>query len=258
MKTHKRRLSPLAALLPLLAIYFSINSQLFADFSITEIKAVAELTSLDDDGEPSDWIEITNTGDSSASLEGYYLTNNSNDLTRWQLPDVTIRGGNRIVIFASAKNHQDPRAPLHASFTLDRKGDYLGLIAPDGKTVESDFAEGYPEQYAGSSYGYGTSGLVNRQVLVAEDATVNYFIPTDDSLGDRWKEAAPGFNDSEWTSVAHPVGFESRGGTLEPLIATDISGDMKGVNASGYFRFPFVFDNVDKRIVSAQLAVTID
>ena len=38
MKTHKRRLSPLAALLPLLAIYFSINSQLFADFSITEIK----------------------------------------------------------------------------------------------------------------------------------------------------------------------------------------------------------------------------
>ncbi|NCG27143.1 MAG: hypothetical protein GWP42_06340 [Verrucomicrobiales bacterium] len=258
MKTYKRRLSLLAAPLSLLAIFFSITSHLLADFSITEIKAVAELTGLDDDGEPSDWIEITNTGNSTASLKGYYLTNNSDVLTRWQFPDVTIRGGRSIVIYASAKDRQDPSSSLHASFTLDRKGDYLGLIAPDGKTVESDFAEGYPEQYPGSSYGYGTSGLVNRQVLVAEDATVNYFIPTDDSLGDRWKEASPGFDDSEWSSAAHPVGFESRGGTLEPLIATDISGNMKGVNASGYFRFPFVFDDVDKRIVSAQLAVTID
>ena len=33
---------------------------------------------------------------------------------------------------------------------------------------------------------------------------------------------------------------------------------MKGVNASGYFRFPFNFDSVDRRIISAQLAVSID
>ena len=100
MKTYKRRLSPLAAPLSLLAIYFLNASNLLADFSITEIKAVAELTGLDDDGEPSDWIEITNSGDSAASLEGYYLTNNSNDLTRWQLPDVKISAGRSIVIFA--------------------------------------------------------------------------------------------------------------------------------------------------------------
>jgi len=49
MKTYKRRLSPLAAPLSLLAIYFLNTSNLLADFSITEIKAVAELTGLDDD-----------------------------------------------------------------------------------------------------------------------------------------------------------------------------------------------------------------
>ena len=102
MKTYKRRIPPLAAPLSLLAIYFSITSELLADFSITEIKAVAELTGLDDDGEPSDWIEITNTGNSTASLKGYYLTNNSDKLTRWQFPDVTIRGVRSFVIYASA------------------------------------------------------------------------------------------------------------------------------------------------------------
>ena len=69
MKPHFRRYSPLAALILLLALLnitkFSVN----ANFSITEIKAVAELSFPDNDGKPSDWIEITNTGDSSASLE---------------------------------------------------------------------------------------------------------------------------------------------------------------------------------------------
>ena len=258
MKPHFRRYSPLAALILLLALLnvtkFSVN----ANFSITEIKAVAELSFPDNDGKPSDWIEITNTGDSSASLEGHFLTNNANDLTRWKFPAVNLRKGESIIVFASAKNRINPDEPLHASFTLDRKGDYLALIAPDGSSVVSGFDEGYPEQYPGSSYGYGTSGLVNREILVSSDSKVKYKIPTDDALGQSWLSASPDFDDSTWTEVDHPVGFESNGGTLEPLIKTNISADMKGVNASGYFRFPFNFNATDRRIVSAQLAVSID
>ena len=258
MKPHFRRYSPLAALILLLALLNITKFSANANFSITEIKAVAELSFPDNDGKPSDWIEITNTGDSSASLEGHFLTNNANDLTRWKFPAINLRKGESIIVFASAKNRINPDEPLHASFTLDRKGDYLALIAPDGLSVVSGFDEGYPEQYPGSSYGYGTSGLVNREILVSSDSKVKYKIPTDDELGQSWLFASPDFDDSTWTEVDHPVGFESNGGTLEPLIKTNISADMKGVNASGYFRFPFNFNAKDRRIVSAQLAVSID
>ena len=108
MKPHFRRYSPLAALILLLALLnitkFSVN----ANFSITEIKAVAELSFPDNDGKPSDWIEITNTGDSSASLGGHFLTNNANDLTRWKFPAINLRKGESIIVFASAKNRINP------------------------------------------------------------------------------------------------------------------------------------------------------
>ena len=258
MKPQIRRFSPLAVYLSLLAIFSLIQTKVSAEFSITEIKAVAEISFPDDDGEPSDWIEITNNGDSDASLGGYYLTNNSDNLKKWQLPQIKVSSGESIIVYASAKDRNNLDSALHASFTLDRKGDYLALIAPDGLTEISGFNDGYPEQFPGSSYGYGTSGLVSREVLVASDEKVKYFIPTDESLGDQWKYPSPQFNDSSWTESDHPVGFESNGGTLEPMIATNIAADMKGVNASGYFRFPFNFDSVDRRIISAQLAVSID
>ena len=41
---------------------------------------------LDGDGQPSDWIEIYNAGDSPVNLGGYFLTDDANDLTRWQFP----------------------------------------------------------------------------------------------------------------------------------------------------------------------------
>ena len=137
MKPPSKRYSSLAALLTLLAIFFTLKNSATANFAITEIKAVAELSFPDNDGEPSDWIEVTNTGDNSASLEGYYLTNNLDNLKKWQFPLVNLSKGESVVIFASAKNRVNPDEPLHASFTLDRKGDYLALIAPDGVTVVS-------------------------------------------------------------------------------------------------------------------------
>ena len=41
--------------------------------------ASADENYRDSDGDPSDWIEITNSGDSEESLEGCYLTNNNDD-----------------------------------------------------------------------------------------------------------------------------------------------------------------------------------
>ena len=111
----------------LLILQCSLRSQII----ITELMASADENYRDSDGAPSDWIEITNSGNNEASLEGCYLTNNNADPTRWIFPQTKIPAGNSIVVFASGKDRKDANE-LHTSFTLDRGGDYLGLIGPDG------------------------------------------------------------------------------------------------------------------------------
>ena len=230
-----------------------------ADLQITEVMAVADENFTDSDGAPSDWVEISNSGAGSVSLNGHFLTNNAADLTRWAFPPVDIAPGASLVVFASGKVDAPPSPDeLHASFTLDRGGDYLALIAPDEITVVSDLAPAYPEQFEGISYGIGVAGGAERETLVGRNALAGYLIPTDDSLGDTWKQSPAEFDDSTWTSAAGGFGFESTGGPLEPLITTNIADAMRAVNGSGYFRFPFRFDAQDRQISSMQLRVHID
>ena len=43
-------------------------------------------TMADQDGEFEDWIELYNNGSASIDLEGYYLSDNINNLTKWEFP----------------------------------------------------------------------------------------------------------------------------------------------------------------------------
>ncbi len=72
---------------------------------------------------------------------------------------------------------------------------------------------------------------------------ISYLIPENDSLGNEWTKPSSMFDDSTWKKAVQPVGFETAGGDLEPLIKTNISEEMKTKNASGYFRFPFEWDS---------------
>ena len=219
--------------------------------------ASADENYRDSDGAPSDWIEITNSGDSEESLEGCYLTNNNDDPTRWTFPQTKIPAGNSIVIFASGKDRKDTNE-LHTSFTLDRGGDYLGLIGPDGVTVLSEVAPNYPQQYENISYGIGMANGAKSLSLVKFGSNVKYFIADTDVLANDWKKAPSLFNDSSWTEALSPLGFESSGGILEDSIATNIKDEMRGTNASGLFRYPFTFDSNSKQVTSLELKVIID
>ena len=84
-----------------------------------------------------DWVEIQNTSRTPADVGGYYLSDDADQLTQWQLPAGTIipAGGN-LVVFASGKNISDPaldeQGILHTSFSLDRDGETVSLSGPDG------------------------------------------------------------------------------------------------------------------------------
>ena len=211
---------------------------------INEVMANNESTAPDVDGDFSDWIEIYNPGNEDFNLEGLYLTDNTNNLTKWKFPASTIGSGKYLVIFASGKGEDihEGGGQLHTNFELSSGGEYLGLIDSDGKTILSEIAPKFPKQDKDRSYGLGIWGEPTSTSLVAPNDMVNYFIPTDESIGSEWLNPGDIFDDSAWNRVKHPVGFETTAGTLERLVETSIADDMKGTNASGYFRFPFQFD----------------
>lgn len=118
----------------------------------------------DNDGDPSDWIELRNPNLYRLNLDGFHLTDDPALPARWRLPAVRIPALGRCVVFASGKDHRDPSTPLHTNFKLKAGGDTLALIDRDGKTViqhiPSDFpaTQSFPPQRADISYGLGTNG----------------------------------------------------------------------------------------------------
>jgi hypothetical protein len=109
---------------------------------------------LDEDSDSSDWIEICNPGALAAPLDGYYLTDDPQNPTKWRFPQVVMPPGSYLVVFASGKNRRDPNAELHTNFALDDRGEYLALVKPDGVSVVMDFHPTFPAQRAEVSYGF--------------------------------------------------------------------------------------------------------
>ena len=120
---------------------------------ITEFMAQNGNTLNDEDGDSSDWIEIYNPTPATVNLNGWFLTDNAGNPTKWRFPAVMLGSEQFLVVFASGKNRTNNPARLHTNFGLSGDGEYLGLIQPDGVTAASQFAPDYPEQDSDVSYG---------------------------------------------------------------------------------------------------------
>jgi spore coat protein CotH len=191
---------------------------------------------LDEDGDSSDWIEIYNSTDTAINLAGWYLTNDANDLTRWEFPSVQIGPGQFEVIFASGKNRDDPDGELHTNFQLGSGEGFLALVKPNGRTIVHAYE--YPQQFGDVSYGLSSeaAGLATETILIRESAPARALIPTDSSLGLSWTE--PGFDDSEWLTGTTGVGYD-----YGALVGLDVRA-MRNVNQTVYVRIPFAVDDV--------------
>ena len=128
---------------------------------INEFMAVNNTVLPDEDSDYSDWVELKNTSSSAVDLEGWYLTDNADDLTQWQFPATSLASGAYLVVFASSKDRAVAGSELHTNFKLSGDGEYLALIQPDGVTVASEFSPTFPPQLANVSYGIadGSSGI---------------------------------------------------------------------------------------------------
>ncbi len=113
----------------------------------------------DEDGATSDWIEIFNPGPGPVDLQGWSLSDDPANLTKWRFPATNLAVNSYMIVFASGKDRSTAGAPLHTNFRLSPNGEYLALVQPDGVTIASEFTPTYPLQYPGVSFGLG-GGLV--------------------------------------------------------------------------------------------------
>ena len=102
------------------------------DVRINEFVASNNNGATDEMGEHEDWIELHNHGASILDLGGMYLTDDFQDLTKWQIPvGTTIAPDQSLLIWADGEPLD---GPLHTNFRLSSGGEDLCLLDSDGIT----------------------------------------------------------------------------------------------------------------------------
>src|SRR5690625_3845851 len=106
---------------------------------INEYMASNSKTFSDVDGNYFDWIELYNPTNDKVDLDGYYLTDDPTQLTRYRLANVDIEADSTLVIYASGEDSVDRSGMIHTNFSIDRQGEPIILVAPDQETIVDYF-----------------------------------------------------------------------------------------------------------------------
>lgn len=107
---------------------------------------------LDEDLDHSDWIELHNNNSVDVNLLGWSLTDNVSEPQKWVFPDISIKAGSYLLVFASEKDRKTVGKELHTNFKLSIEGEYLALFSPD-LLAETEF-DPYPIQETDFSFSF--------------------------------------------------------------------------------------------------------
>jgi len=127
--------------------FFSLNS--FSQIIVNEYSAANYDDFNDNYGQNEDWFELYNTSGTAINLNGYYVSDKNNNLTKWQFTsDVNINPNEHLVIFCSGRDEING-GNIHTSFKLHQtKGnEWIILTDPDGTISISLGAYGVPETF---------------------------------------------------------------------------------------------------------------
>lgn len=184
------------------------------DLVVNELCAVNATVLLDEDGDPSDWLELRNTTAQAVDLAGWGLSDDATLPFKWVFPARVLAAHGYLIVFASDKNRTG--AELHTNFKLSSGGEYLGLTRPSGR-VEHAYAPAFPAQYADVSYGLaiGSAGAFTAAGRAAE----GYFSPPTPGRrnGEAGLQVAP-------VEFSVPRGFHDQPFALELSCATPGTG----------------------------------
>jgi len=130
-----------------------LSNSLFAQVHINEISSKNNNSLIDEFGVSSDWLELYNAGTNSISLKDYYLSDDENEIQKWQFPDIQIAPQDYLIIFASGLDLDGTN--LHTNFKLSSNGEMLFLTNPSINFVEEII---FPPLEEDMSYGRKKDG----------------------------------------------------------------------------------------------------
>jgi len=125
----------------------------------------------------SDWIELYNAGPEEVNLEGYSLSDNSNETKKWVIPPGVIIPPNGYFLFwADGKNKKPGDTDIiiysdtttitvsdyHLSFKLSSNGEFIGLYSLTGEVIDSIR---FGKQIANISYGRTLNDMASFEFL---------------------------------------------------------------------------------------------
>jgi len=137
----------------------TISNPPAGDLVINEFMASNDATAADQDEEYDDWIELYNNSSSTIDLEGYFLSDDAEDLMQWAFPEGTqIEANGYLIVWADG----DEQSGLHANFKLSASGESIFLVDAEGEIVDE---VSYVDQTTDVSYGRIPNGTGDFQSM---------------------------------------------------------------------------------------------
>ncbi|MCB0546943.1 MAG: CotH kinase family protein [Phaeodactylibacter sp.] len=133
-----------------------------APLAINEFMASNDRTIADEAGEYEDWVEIYNYGTEAVYLGNRYLSDNPDNPTKWQFPDIWIQAGEFILIWCDDDADQ---GQLHATYKLDADGEYIGIFDEAANNFALIDGLEFGEQVTDQAIGRLPNGTGNFQVV---------------------------------------------------------------------------------------------
>ncbi|MBL7014279.1 MAG: CotH kinase family protein [Candidatus Marinimicrobia bacterium] len=145
---------------------------------INELLAKNDDVIVDEYGEYDDWIEIVNFGENPVELDGYYLTDNSSNFTKWSFPisNIVIEPNEYLIVWT---DNDDEQGDLHTNFKLSASGEFIALVSPDGSTIIDSITFG--QQTADISFGRVETDQDVWDFLTPTPGTINQSLNTIES-----------------------------------------------------------------------------
>ena len=117
----------------------------------------------------SDYIELYNVTSEEISLDGWYMSDDENDLTKSRLENITIEAKDFVLIYANEKGDSGDSV----LFKINPAGEKIFLSDPAGNVVDSIYV---PEQELGTVYARVTDGadewaVKESSILASNDET---------------------------------------------------------------------------------------
>lgn len=117
-----------------LVAVFATNAQVI----INEYSCSNTNGPVDSYGDNSDWVELHNIGATAFDLSGYYLSDNNNNLAKWEIPaGASVPPGGYMMVYASKRDAFNA-GELHPNFGLTQtKNEWIILSSSSGAIQDS-------------------------------------------------------------------------------------------------------------------------